>query len=139
MKENNVYYMQKAYRRSMISYLNSDVPIGCIITDKKNVVYETNNVEKKYNGGKHAEILCVDKLSFDVDYKKMSLYTTLIPCPMCSGYIYMKGIGKIYIGTINNNSIYNENFKLLLENRYQGTYLKNKCSYLLSSFFKKMR
>ena len=139
MIENNLFYMQKAYKSSMIAFLNNCVPIGCVVTDKNNNEFVEKNLNHKNTNGKHAEMLCVDRLSFIVDKSNFFVYTTMVPCPMCSGYLYMKGIGNIYIGTDSKNKIYNENFELLLHKKYKHNYLKNKCSYIVSCFFKKMR
>ena len=139
MKENNVYYMQKAYKLALIAGLNNSIPVGCVCTDKNDIESVAYNIKNRNSDGKHAEMLCVDKLSYNKKISKISLFTTLIPCPMCSGYIYMKNIQEIYIGTYSNNELYNAVFDLLLNKKYKSAYLQNKCSHILSSFFAKMR
>ena len=139
MKENNLFYMQKAYKESLIAFLNNSVPVGSVFTNKKNFESCAHNIGNKYSKGQHAEIVCIDNLSFKKNSGEFYLYTTLIPCPMCSGYIYMKDIDNIYIGTNSNNDLYNKNFNLLLRNRCKNYYIKNKCSHVVSLFFKKMR
>lgn len=67
-----------------------------------------------------------------------SLYVTLEPCMMCIGAIMESRIKNIYYGTIRQGvQMYN---KSTVEPYVSLNYIKsNKCSEILSDFFKKKR
>jgi len=65
-------------------------------------------------------------------YKRCTLYTTLSPCPMCSGAILLYGIPKIIIG---ENETFRGSEELLRENDVEVLVLNNKeCKRMMSSF-----
>ena len=135
MKNNDVFYLQSAYKESLIAFLNNNVPVGCVITDKKSVlIKEKNKKSKEKNKFYHAEVECLKKIEKN-KLNSLFLYTTLIPCPMCSGTIFMYNLKKIYIGTRNNVVLYNEICEKLLKNRIKKYFLSKKCSKILNSFF----
>ncbi len=137
MKENNVYYMQLAYKKAQLAYLNNNIPVGCVVTNKDNMIITKYNSGSKYKNQKHAEIECVNSLNNSINKNKIFLFSSMTPCPMCSGYLYMHNIRNIYIGTNSNNDLYNKNFSLLY-NKYNKC-ISKKCSYILSVYFKNIR
>jgi len=65
-------------------------------------------------------------------YKKCTLYTTLSPCPMCSGAILLYGIPKVVIG---ENQTFLGSESLLKENGVEVDVLDNKeCKDLMNHF-----
>lgn len=67
-------------------------------------------------------------------YKNSVLYTTLSPCPMCSGAILLYGIPKVIIG---ENKTYLGSEKLLRENGVEVVVLNNQqCMDMMQGFIK---
>lgn len=137
MKENNVYYMQLAYKKAQLAYLNNSIPVGCVITNKNDVLVFKYNSGSKYNNQKHAEMECITSLNNNINKNEILLFSSMTPCPMCSGYLYMHNIRNIYVGTDSNNDLYNKNFDLLY-NKY-NKYIPKKCSYIIGTYFKNIR
>lgn len=137
MKNNDIYYLQLAYKTAQLAFLNNDVPVGAVLTNKKNNIFINRNTNSKNKSiFEHAELKCLKKIEnmgrSTCDY---TLYSTLLPCPMCSGAIYMFNIRKIFIGSISNLNTINEYSSYLLEKRIKNYYLARRCSRLLRSFF----
>ena len=97
MKNNDVFYLQSAYKESLIAFLNNNVPVGSVVTDKKSVlIKEKNKKSKEKNEFYHAEVECLKKIEKN-KLNSLFLYTTLIPCPMCSGTIFMYNLKTVSI------------------------------------------
>lgn len=137
MKNNNIYYLQLAYKTAQLAFLNNDVPVGAVLTDKKNdTIIKRNTNSKKRNIFEHAEFKCLKEVeNIGRSIHNYILYSTLMPCPMCSGTVYMYNIKKIFIGSASNLHTINGYGNFLLKNRIKNYYLSNKCSNLLRSFF----
>jgi cytosine deaminase len=68
-------------------------------------------------------------------YRECTLYTTLSPCPMCSGAILLYGIPRVVIG--ENRSFMGEE-KLLAERGVELTVLQDeRCIALMRDFMQK--
>ena len=141
MMINNVFFMQLAYKRAQISFLNNDVPVGCVITNKKNDTYYGNNIDscnKTILG--HAEMYTLSKIDNSIiNLNDYIAITTLVPCPMCTGALYIKNIKRCVYGTLSNNQLHNKNFYMLFGKNKVESYLKKRCSKILNSFFKTKR
>ena len=137
MNQNNVYYMQLAYKKAQIAFLNNNVPVGCVITNKKNTLISSNNTNSKNKlVFEHAEINGLLKLvDMSENFNNYYIYTTLIPCPMCAGAIYINGIKKHFYGTKNNDNKLNEYYFSLFSKNNSFSYLSDRCSKILSLFF----
>ena len=69
------------------------------------------------------------------DYRKCTLYTTLSPCPMCSGAVILYNISRVVIGE-NKTLMGAENFLkcndvevvVLNDKRCRDLFLKFKCN-----------
>lgn len=86
------------------SYCKGSMPVGAVITDNKgNIIIKGRgrHNEKSAPAGEihnnkvaHAEMNALTKLNNDIhkNISEYTLYTTLEPCPMCFGALYMSGI-----------------------------------------------
>lgn len=143
-------YMKKAIKLAKKAAKAGEVPIGCVI------VYEGKVIGKGYNRRKekhstlaHAEITAIKqacKYLGDWRLEGCTMYVTLEPCMMCAGACVQARIDKVIIGAENPKagcagSIINIlqmkefNHQVEIERGVMG----EKCSQLLTNFFKSMR
>lgn len=137
MKNNDLFYLQLAYKRSQIAFLNNNVPVGCVITDKNGMLISSSNINSKSSDNiNHAEMLSLFKYN-NIKNKvhNAGIYISLIPCPMCSGAIYINNIKKCVYGADSNDNFYNEVFHMNMRRRYVKSYLKERCSKIVKLFF----
>ena len=77
------------------------IPIGSVLVHKGKIIGRGHNRRiQKGSAILHGEMDALEnagRLSAKV-YRESILYTTLSPCPMCSGAIHLYGIPKIVIG-----------------------------------------
>ncbi len=150
MRLNHEYFMQKALEQAKLSMEKDEVPIGCVIVQNGKIIAATHNLR---NSGKnslfHAEILAIDqacKAVGDWRLEDCSIYVTVEPCPMCAGAIISARMKSLIFGTRNskagcagsvlnilNTPGFNHQAEII-----EGI-LKEECSQLMSSFFRKMR
>ena len=96
------YYIDLAILEAKKSLKSGGIPIGAILVDNSG-----NIVSKGYNRLiqedsviLHAEMDAIENAGrlFYEDYQNLTLYTTLSPCPMCSGAIVLYNIPNVVIG-----------------------------------------
>ena len=81
-------YMTRAIELSRKSFERLDMPIGCVIVHKNEIVAESENyalTNKDFT--QHAEVLTMLQTTKKLNSTNLSectLYTTMEPCPMCS-------------------------------------------------------
>ena len=139
----NEYYINKCLRYAEQASDNEEVPVGTVIIDLmtyKVIGFGYNYKEKKKNCLCHAEIMAINmacKKKNSKILKNCTIYSTLEPCLMCLGAINEAQIDTLYFGTKNNK---NNHFTEQLFNGKTAVNMQNeKCSKILSEFFKKRR
>ena len=119
-----------------------EIPVGCAIyRGDELIACGYNRKESENNAIMHAEIVAINEACGKLKSWRLegcSLYVTLEPCMMCVGAIMESRIKNIYYGTIRQGiQMYN---KTTVEPYVSLNYIKsNKCSEILSDFFKKKR
>jgi len=81
--------------------LAGNTGFGCVITENNELIVEAfNTVKTDQDPTAHAEINAIRQLSKIPDYrnKKLTLYTTGEPCPMCMTAILYAGIDRVVFG-----------------------------------------
>lgn len=141
-------YMKKALALAKKANLADEVPVGAVlVVDDKIMATAYNKRESKKDATAHAEILAIQKACKKLgDFRLIGaeLYVTLEPCVMCTGAILNARIENVYFGAyISNGSISAEEIaqKAVLNHKtnFQGGYLKDECSELISNYFKQKR
>lgn len=132
------YFMKKAILEAKKSLKDNGIPIGAVLVKDNEIISKGHNrLIQNDSVILHAEMDCIEnagRLS-NSDYKKTTLYTTLSPCPMCSGAILLYNIPKVVIGE-NKTLIGPE--ELLLDNGVEVINLNMKeCADLLNDFIDK--
>ncbi|KAK0464522.1 cytosine deaminase [Desarmillaria tabescens] len=95
--------MQHAINQAIIGFAEGGIPIGAALIDDESgeVIAVGRNRRVQQNSAiKHGETDCLDaagRLPSSV-YSKCTMYTTLSPCPMCSGACLLFGIPRVVIG-----------------------------------------
>ncbi|WP_142413737.1 tRNA adenosine(34) deaminase TadA [Hathewaya massiliensis] len=143
------YFMEEALKEAEIARLMGEVPVGAIIVKDNKIIARAHNLRETLNDPTaHAEIIVIKKAAEILQNWRLtgsSLYVTLEPCPMCAGAIIQSRIRNLYIGTFDDvagccGSVFN-----LMENEYLNTHINikwmydNRCSEILSDFFKERR
>jgi cytosine deaminase len=94
-------FMREAIKEAKKSLKEGGIPIGAILVKNDEIVSRGHNhLLQKDSIILHAEMDCLEnsgKLKGE-DYKKCTLYTTLIPCHMCTGLILLYKIPKVVAG-----------------------------------------
>jgi len=77
------------------------IPIGSVIVHNGNIIGRGHNKRVQKNSViLHAEMDALENAGRQLAavYKQCTLYTTLSPCPMCTGAILLYGISHVIIG-----------------------------------------
>lgn len=98
---NTNYFMNEALKEAELSFDQGGIPIGAVLVkDNKIISRGHNRLVQDSSVILHAEMDAIEnagRLNYE-DYRKCCLYTTLSPCPMCSGAIILYNIPKVVIG-----------------------------------------
>ena len=94
-------FMQAALDEARAGLAEGGIPIGSVLVHRGNIIGRGHNRRvQKGSTILHGEMDALEnagRRSADV-YRECVLYTTLSPCPMCSGAILLYGIPKVVIG-----------------------------------------
>lgn len=75
------------------------IPIGSVLVKGEKIIGRGHNKRvQELNPILHAEIDCLQNAGRIGSYKDTILYSTLMPCYLCSGAIVQFGIKKVYAG-----------------------------------------
>jgi cytosine deaminase len=94
-------YMAAAIEEARLGLLEGGIPIGSVIVYEGRIIGRGHN--RRVQQGSvilHGEMDAFENAGRQPAevYSKCTLYTTLSPCPMCSGAIRLYGIPKVVIG-----------------------------------------
>jgi len=97
----DIYFMKEAIKEAKKSLDDDGIPIGAILVENGEIVGRGHNRLIQNNSViLHGELDAIEnagRLSGE-DYKNTTLYTTLSPCPMCSGAVILYNIPRVVIG-----------------------------------------
>ena len=97
----DAYFMNEGIAEAEKSLAEGGIPIGAVLVKDDEIISRGHN-RLIQNGSVllHAEMDAIEnagRLNHE-DYVKCTLYTTLSPCPMCSGAVILYNIPKVVIG-----------------------------------------
>ena len=113
------------------------IPIGSVIVHNGEIIGRGHN--KRIQQGSvvlHGEMDALENAGRQPSsvYQQCTLYTTLSPCPMCTGAILLYGIPKVIIG---ENKTFMGAEKLLIENGVEVMVVDNtECIEMMEHFIK---
>jgi cytosine deaminase len=91
----------EAIKEAKRSLDEGGIPIGAVLIKEGEIISRGHNQIKQKNSTiLHAEMDCLENAGHlkGSDYKKCILYTTLIPCDMCSGMLLLYKIPLVVMG-----------------------------------------
>ena len=134
---NDEYFMNVAIEEAKKSLLEGGIPIGAVLVKDNEIIGRGHNKLIQNNSAiLHGEMDAIENAGRlkGKDYEKTTLYTTLSPCPMCSGAVILYNIPRVVIGE-NKTLLGGE--ELLKTNGIEVIILNNsKCRELLENFIK---
>ena len=91
--------MDVALARARASLAEAGVPVGAALAAGGTLIAAGHN-ERVQRGDPiaHGEIACLRNAGRQASYQGMTLYTTLSPCPMCTGAILLFQIPRVVVG-----------------------------------------
>ena len=96
------YYMDQALALAAQAAAEGEVPVGCVIVCRDEIVGTgRNRREKDKNALAHAEIEAINEACQKLGGWRLwecTLYVTLEPCPMCAGAIVNARIPRVVFG-----------------------------------------
>lgn len=107
-------FLEAAIEEARFGLTEGGIPIGSVLVHKGKIIGRGHN--RRIQRGSvtlHGEMDALEnagRLPAHI-YRESILYTTLSPCPMCSGAIVLYGIPKVVIG--ENRTFMGEEFWLL--------------------------
>ena len=144
------FFMNEAIKQAKKALSIGEVAIGCVIVYRDKIIargYNRRITDK--NTLSHAELNAIRKASKalgDWRLDECEMYVTLEPCQMCSGAIVQARIKKVYIGSMNPKAGCAGSVMNLLQvpafnhqTEIETGILEDKCSTILTSFFKELR
>ena len=141
--------MERALELAQEAFDDGEVPVGAVVVRKGEIVGEgRNRREKGKNALYHAELEAIDNACKHLGGWRLwecELYVTLEPCPMCAGAIVNARIPQVYFGAYDpKNGCCGSvadvlNLPLAFHPAYQGGVMQERCSGILSEFFKRLR
>ena len=142
--------MQEALEAAEAASRIDEVPIGAVVVCQGEIIGRGYNLRETSNDPTtHAEIIAIREAALHLDAWRLldcTLYVTLEPCVMCMGAIVLARIPRLVYACRDPKagaagSIYN----LASDRRFNHTIevtegvLAEKCSEMLSGFFKSLR
>ncbi len=94
-------FLEVALEEAQKGYAEGGIPIGSVLVHKGKIIGRGHN--KRVQDGSvvlHGEMDALENAGRQPAsvYKECTIYTTLSPCPMCSGTILLYGIPKVVVG-----------------------------------------
>lgn len=128
-------FLKAAIAEAQIGLQEGGIPIGSVIVYRGEIIGRGHN--RRVQQGStvlHGEMDALEnagRLSASV-YRECTLYTTLSPCPMCSGAILLYGIPRVVVG---ENSTFLGEEQLLRSRGVQVEVLQDDtCKQMMQSF-----
>lgn len=98
--EEDRYYLEIALAEAELAFNEGSIPIGAVIVGPSGEILSTgrNRVFSSWDPCAHAEVDAIrnaGKKLFEMQYKnKCTIYSTVEPCPMCSGALIFADISR---------------------------------------------
>jgi len=142
--------MREALRQAQKAYEASEVAVGAVVVRAGHIIARASNqVELLKDATAHAEMLALTEAEASVGDWRLTdcdLYVTKEPCPMCAGALVHTRIRRVIFGCTDPaagaaGSVMNLLQMPTLNHRCDvaSGVLKDECSAILQSFFRKRR
>lgn len=99
----HIKYLREANEVAKQAVSEGNTPFGAVLVDETgSVIMKQGNAERElHDATAHAERMLASRASQTFEKNRLAgctLYTTVEPCPMCTGAIYWANIGRIVFG-----------------------------------------
>lgn len=98
-------FLRAAIAQARKSQAEGGIPIGAVLVHEEKIIGSGHNCRVQTGSPiDHGEMNCLrnaGRLPAGV-YRRSAMYTTLSPCPMCSGAVVLYGIPRVVIGENRN-------------------------------------
>jgi cytosine deaminase len=94
-------FLQAAIDEARLGLHEGGIPIGSVLVCDGTIIGRGHNQRvQKRSVIHHAETNCLENAGRQIAsvYRRCTIYSTLSPCPMCSGAIVLYGIPRVIIG-----------------------------------------
>jgi tRNA(adenine34) deaminase len=150
MKKTDELFMAEAIKEAARAADNGDVPVGCVIVSKGEVISRGHNqVELLKDPTAHAEMIAITSACERLGAKwllEATVYVTIEPCSMCSGALVLARVKNLVYGapdpkTGGCGSVFNiiASDKLNHRVNVKKGVLQEQCAFLVSDFFRTKR
>lgn len=139
------HFMRMALREAERAFAEDEVPVGCVIVCRDQVIARGYNLTERLNDvTAHAEMQAITAAAENLGGKYLhecTLYVTLEPCVMCAGALNWAHVGRIVFGAFDERAGYRRIGGTLLHPKSQvtGGILEPACADLMKAFFRKKR
>ena len=92
-------FLRMAYEEALAGFNEGGCPIGSVLAEGERLIARGRN-QRVQQGDPiaHGEMDCLRKAGRQKSYRRMTLYTSLSPCMMCTGTILQFGIPRVVVG-----------------------------------------
>jgi len=138
-------FMREALKEAQMAADKDEVPIGAVVVCQNQIISRAHNLTETLNDPTaHAEMQAITSATNYLGGKyidQCTLYVTIEPCPMCAGGLYWAQVGRLVYGADDPKRGFSLIDKSILHPKTEilGGVLKDECSKLVSTFFKKKR
>jgi len=144
MELNHNKFMKKALQEANYAFFKGEVPVGCVIVHNNEIISRSSNMVELLNDSTaHAELIAITSAQNNLNCKNLencTLYTTLEPCMMCYGAIYLSKIKTIVYGASDQKRGFSKHIvNVDRDIKIIKGVLEEESKELLDSFFKKIR
>ena len=93
---------QAAFAEAIAAYLrHGSAPIGAVVVDARGEIVARGGNGASTNRLSHAEVNALAAIPTRIDRSKCEIYTTLEPCPMCTGAIRMSQLRGVHFAAFD--------------------------------------
>jgi len=149
-KHSDIYFMQRAFELAQQAEQINEIPVGAVVVYQGNIIGEGFNQSILLNDpSAHAEMIAIRQAGKHLhNYRLLdcTLYVTLEPCPMCAGLLVHSRVSRLVFASSDlKTGAAGSTFNLVsneqLNHQIMVTkgIMKEQCSQLLSTFFKRRR
>ena len=149
-KSDDHIFMQRAFELAQQAEQHDEIPVGAVIVYQGEIIGEGFNQSIRLNDpSAHAEMIAIRQAGKHLSNYRLldcTLYVTLEPCPMCAGLLVHSRIKRLVYASADlktgaAGSVFNllDNAQLNHQITITDGIMKEQCSQLLSTFFKRRR
>ena len=95
---------QQCFALSVEAFRHHSLPIGCMVKDSAGKIISKERSlmvygDRRSNMTQHAEMVALSKIPIPALEQRLTLWTTVEPCPMCFGATNVARIAELHFGT----------------------------------------